>query len=106
MDDDSALVLEHERSREAANCLTMKKVSKASRIATKEPAAKPKPKPKAGPGRRGRGSPAGAESGLLDGAMILSIALQLAKSVPLAELSIVRLASELGVTPALIHYYL
>lgn len=30
----------------------------------------------------------------------------LTKSVPLSELSIVRVASELGVTPALIHYYL
>jgi AcrR family transcriptional regulator len=38
--------------------------------------------------------------------MILSIAMQLAKSVPLSELSILRLANELGVTPALIYYYL
>jgi AcrR family transcriptional regulator len=82
----------------------MKKASKATRVAPK--ASTEKAKPRVRPGRRRRGRPAGAESGLLDVAMILSIATQLAKSVPLSELSIVRLATELGVTPALIHYYL
>jgi AcrR family transcriptional regulator len=69
--------------------------------------AKTKP-PRSAPrrGRRGRGRPAGAESGLLDKNLIISIATQLARSVPLSELSIVRIAHELGVTPALIHYYL
>lgn len=43
---------------------------------------------------------------MLDRKNIVAMALQLTKSVPLTELSIVRLASELGVTPALIHYYL
>ena len=43
---------------------------------------------------------------MLNREMIVSLSLQLAKSVPLTELSIVRVATELGVTPALIHYYL
>ena len=38
--------------------------------------------------------------------MILSVLFQLAQTVPLAELSIVRVARELGVTPPLVHYYL
>ena len=37
--------------------------------------------------------------------MILSVSFQLAKTVSLAELSIVRVARELGVTPPLVHYY-
>jgi Tetracyclin repressor-like, C-terminal domain len=55
---------------------------------------------------RRRGRPLGAESALLDRATILSIAVQLTKSVPLADISIIRVARELGVTPALIHYYM
>jgi len=58
------------------------------------------------PIRRARGRPTGAVSGLIDRNTIVSIATGLAKSVPLADLSIVRVARELGVTPALIHYYL
>lgn len=55
---------------------------------------------------RPRGRPAGVESALLDRDTIISLALQMAKTVPLADLSIVRVARELGVTPALIHYYI
>ncbi|PSL84913.1 transcriptional regulator [Variovorax sp. WS11] len=43
---------------------------------------------------------------MLDRSTILSVALQLSKTVPLSELSVVRVARELGVTPGLIHYYL
>ena len=56
-------------------------------------------------GRR-PGRPAGVDSGMLDRSTILSVSLQLTKSVPLSELSVVRVARELGVTPGLIHYYL
>ncbi|MFO1426518.1 MAG: TetR/AcrR family transcriptional regulator C-terminal domain-containing protein [Steroidobacteraceae bacterium] len=56
-------------------------------------------------GRR-RGQRAITEHGQIDRRLIISCALDLAKSTPLAELSIVRVARELGVTPALIHYYL
>ena len=57
------------------------------------------------PGRR-PGRPAGTENSLLDRETILAVSFQLAKTVPLAELSIVRVARELGVTPGLVHYYL
>lgn len=53
------------------------------------------------PGRPGKDNP-----GLLNRQVILSLALQMTKNVPLTELSVVRVAAELGVTPALIHYYL
>lgn len=43
---------------------------------------------------------------MLDRSTILSVSLQLTKTVPLSELSVVRVAHELGVTPGLIHYYL
>ena len=43
---------------------------------------------------------------MLDRPTILSVSLQLTKTVPLSELSVVRVARELGVTPGLIHYYL
>jgi len=65
-----------------------------------------KPRPSAARGARRPGRPAGAENGLLDRKMILSVAFDLANDVPLADLSIVRLARELGVTPPLVHYYL
>ena len=55
---------------------------------------------------RRRGRPSVSENGLLDRKLIIACALQLARSTPLQELSIVRVAKELGVTPALIHYYL
>jgi AcrR family transcriptional regulator len=55
---------------------------------------------------RRRGRPSGADSALLDKTTILSIAVQLTKSLPLTEISIIRVARELGVTPALIHYYM
>lgn len=55
---------------------------------------------------RSRGRPSGVGSRLLDRGTIVALALQLTKSVPLSEVSIVRMAREMGVTPALIHYYL
>lgn len=55
---------------------------------------------------RGRGRPATQEKSLLDREVILACAFDMAKSVPLQDLSIVKVAKELGVTPALIHYYL
>ncbi|HKY93384.1 MAG TPA: TetR/AcrR family transcriptional regulator C-terminal domain-containing protein [Nevskiaceae bacterium] len=55
---------------------------------------------------RGRGRPATQDKSLLNQKVIISCALDLAKEVPLQDLSIVRVARELGVTPALIHYYL
>jgi AcrR family transcriptional regulator len=55
---------------------------------------------------RGRGRPATQDKSLLNQKVIISCALDLAREVPLQELSIVRVARELGVTPALIHYYL
>lgn len=62
--------------------------------------------PKKIPVGRRRGRPSGVESALLDRDTILSVAFQLTKSVPLADISIIRVARELGVTPALIHYYM
>jgi AcrR family transcriptional regulator len=55
---------------------------------------------------RGRGRPRISENNLLDRKLIIACALQMAREVPLQELSIVRVAKELGVTPALIHYYI
>ena len=60
----------------------------------------------ASPPRRRRGRPSAHKNGLLDSKLIIACAFELSKSVPLQELSIVRVATELGVTPALIHYYL
>jgi AcrR family transcriptional regulator len=78
---------------------TVKKDNK--KILRKKVASRPKTRP-----LRRRGRPSGAESALLDRTTILSIAVQLTKSVPLADISIIRVARELGVTPALIHYYM
>jgi AcrR family transcriptional regulator len=55
---------------------------------------------------RGRAPPTTQDKSLLNQKVIISCALDLAKEVPLQDLSIVRVARELGVTPALIHYYL
>ena len=52
------------------------------------------------------GRPTGAENGLINRQVIIAVAFQLARAVSLRELSIVKVARELGVTPALIHYYL
>ena len=68
-------------------------------------ARRPTVVPKKAAGRR-PGRPAGADSGVLDRATVLSVALQLTKTVPLSDLSVVFVARELGVTPGLIHYYL
>jgi AcrR family transcriptional regulator len=54
--------------------------------------------------RRSPGRPRGRRSGI-SAAAILRMAYRLAKTVPLQELSIVVVAKSLGVTPALIHYY-
>lgn len=76
-------------------------------------ATEPTPRQEKAPAERGNklggrrpGRPAGVDSGMLDRATILSVSLQLTKTVPLSELSVVRVARELGVTPGLIHYYL
>jgi hypothetical protein len=55
-------------------------------------------------GRR-PGRPKGSNSGI-SAAAILRTSYRLAKTVPLQELSIVVVAKALGVTPALIHYYM
>ncbi|MDB5871613.1 MAG: TetR family transcriptional regulator [Ramlibacter sp.] len=55
---------------------------------------------------RGPGRPAGTSQGLFSRESIIATALNLARQVPLHELSIVRAAHELNVTPGLIHYYL
>lgn len=57
------------------------------------------------PAGRRPGRPAGPDSGTLDRATVLAVALELAKTVPLSQLSVVYVARELGVTPGLIHYY-
>jgi AcrR family transcriptional regulator len=51
------------------------------------------------------GRPAGSQSAM-SAASILRTSYRLAKTVPLQELSIVVVAKSLGVTPALIHYYI
>jgi hypothetical protein len=56
------------------------------------------------PERRGRGRPPGSQGGVSLGS-ILRTSYRLTKTVPLQELSIVFVAKSLGVTPALIHYY-
>lgn len=61
---------------------------------------------KIGNGKRKRGRPAVHENGVLDAKLIIACAFELSKTTPLQDLSIVRVARELGVTPALIHYYL
>jgi AcrR family transcriptional regulator len=55
---------------------------------------------------RRRGRPPISENGLLDRNLIIACAFQMSRATPLQDLSIVRVARELGVTPALIHYYL
>jgi AcrR family transcriptional regulator len=58
------------------------------------------------PTARGRGRPAGDHRGKFSRETIIASALAMTRKVPLHELSIVRTAQELEVTPALIHYYL
>src|ERR1700722_9318525 len=56
------------------------------------------------PERRRPGRPPGSQGGV-SLVSILRTSYRLAKTVPLQELSIVFVAKTLGVTPALIHYY-
>jgi AcrR family transcriptional regulator len=58
------------------------------------------PKARRGPGRLPTGSPK------LDRLQIVACGLELARNIPLQDLSIVRVANELKVTPALIHYHI
>lgn len=71
---------------------------KSKAVSAKAPARKT---PKRGPGRPSGGAP----NGLLDRETVLAVAFRLTKTVSVSDLSIVRVARELGVTPALIHYY-
>jgi hypothetical protein len=68
------------------------------------------PRSKAGghapPLARGPGRPSGTSQGLFSRESIIATSLDLARHVPLHELSIVRAAQELDVTPGLIHYYM
>ncbi|WP_152495116.1 TetR/AcrR family transcriptional regulator C-terminal domain-containing protein [Paraburkholderia kururiensis] len=58
------------------------------------------------PSGRGRGRPSGLAGGMVDRTAVVETAFAMTKSIPVTDLSIVRVAKELGVTPALIHYYL
>ena len=55
---------------------------------------------------RGRGRPARGAQSALSRESIIEKALEMARRIPLQDLSIVRVAQELDVTPGLIHYYL
>ncbi|WP_144097531.1 TetR/AcrR family transcriptional regulator [Croceicoccus sediminis] len=65
---------------------------------------KPHRAPARGSGRR-PGRPAASEQGGVSRRSILQAALKMAKTVALQDLSIVAVAKSMGVTPALIHYY-
>jgi len=69
----------------------------AERGARSKPAAKPARRP---------GRPPKKESDRLSREVLIRHGMDLAAEMPMDEISIVRLARELGVTPALIHYYL
>jgi len=58
------------------------------------------------PARRGPGRPSSAQSNTITRTSILRKAYKLARTVPLQDVSIVMVAREMGVTPALIHYYI
>ena len=60
---------------------------------------------KARPAKRGPGRPATRGNNALSKRDIIQCALELCRHEPLQAVSIVRVANELGVTPALIHYY-
>lgn len=69
-------------------------------MATRSPQpARPATPARRGPGRLPTGSPK------LNRDQIVACGLELARSIPLQDLSIVRIAQELKVTPALIHYH-
>ncbi|WP_252374489.1 TetR/AcrR family transcriptional regulator C-terminal domain-containing protein [Hydrogenophaga sp. 2FB] len=84
--------------------------TKAGTIPRSTPAKKSAASPADAPRRRGR--PPKAEqviagtTPLLAREQVIERAVQMAKVEPLAELSIIGLAREFGVTPALIHYYI
>lgn len=71
-----------------------------------KPATSERGAPAAKVSRRGPGRPSGARQRTLDREVVLAVAFGMTRSVPVDELSIVRVARELDVTPALIHYYL
>jgi len=73
--------------------------------AGREPAHPGEPAPSRGRGRPPRSAAAPNEGGVLTREQILDKATEIAKTEPLGEISMVGLARELGVTPALIHYY-
>jgi AcrR family transcriptional regulator len=56
--------------------------------------------------RRAPGRPSADTQAALSKELIVAKGLELCRGIPLQDLSIVRMARELGVTPALIHYYL
>jgi AcrR family transcriptional regulator len=78
----------------------MSNAEKLTSKASSKKTAQRKP-PVRRPGRPASDSP----SGVLDRETVLAVAFRLTKTVSVSELSIVRVARELGVTPALIHYY-
>jgi hypothetical protein len=80
-----------------------KSSSKRSRRATtsRQTVADKKP-----PLPRARGRPVANSSEIIDRDVILSCGLQLARTIPLGKISVVRVAHELKITPRLIHYYL
>lgn len=56
--------------------------------------------------KRGPGRPSASQGNNVSRETILNTAFELARTVPLQDLSIVLVAKELGITPALIHYYI
>lgn len=72
---------------------TAHRMAKANPVAAKKPV------------KRGPGRPASRNAESLSRGEIAQRALELCRREPLQDVSIVRIATELGVTPALIHYY-
>jgi hypothetical protein len=79
---------------------------KAKRALNKRPAKAKAPVAKRESPSRKPGRPAGAVSSVFDRDTVIAVAFALTKTTPVTDVSIVRVARELGVTPALVHYYL
>lgn len=79
---------------------------KAKKTSTAKPHATAKKTPARKTSGRSPGRPSGTAISSLSRETVLAIAFGLTKTVSVSELSIVRVAREIGVTPALIHYYL